>query len=356
MQTAPAAKPRYAYLDFLRILAAFLVIVNHTNSLIFKSLAPADTTWWLSIAWYYASKIAVPLFIMVSGACLLPRQDTYRKAVGRFFRVFIVLVLFSYLYYLVNLWQAGWEWGKALNIPAFLVAIWAKRITDSYWYLYFYLGLMVMLPFLQRLANAMRKRDLEIFMAVSFTAFALWPLVIHYVPAFSLPQYFDIPLFGVLIGLFFAGHYLHAFASERGKWGWVAVLALTLVASVALTYLETGRVAAGEKYWFMDERTQPSIFVVLGSMAVMALAKSGFARHTPRPTAAKRWVTLGGCAFGVYLLQDLIIAQTRYRFFVPLSGQINPLLAVLIWEIAVFAVALCVAWALKKLPGLRRLL
>jgi surface polysaccharide O-acyltransferase-like enzyme len=356
MQTAPTAQPRYAYLDFLRILAAFLVIVNHTNSLVFKSLTPADTTWWFSIAWYYCSKIAVPLFIMVSGACLLPRLDTYRKSINRFIRVLIVLVLFSYLYYLVNLWQAGWDWGKALNIPAFLVAIWAKQMTDSYWYLYFYLGLMVMLPFLQRLVKAMRKRDLEIFMAVSFTAFALWPLVIHYVPAFSLPNYFDIPLFGVLIGLFFAGHYLHAFASERGKWGWVTVFVLALAASVALTYLETGRVAAGEKYWFMDERTQPSIFTVLGSMAVMTLARFGFASRAPRPVAANRWAMLGGCAFGVYLLQDLVIAQTRYRFFIPLSGQINPLLAALIWEIGVFAVTLTAAWALKKLPGLRRLL
>ncbi|MCE5342834.1 MAG: acyltransferase family protein, partial [Eubacteriales bacterium] len=195
INTSSAERPRYAYLDFLRILAAFLVIVNHTNSLVFKNLIPADTTWWFSIAWYYGSKIAVPLFVMVSGACLLPKQDSYRKALGRFARVLAVLVLFSYLYYLVNLWQAGWAWRAALNIPAFLGSIWAQRITDSFWYLYFYLGLMVMLPFLQRMATTMRKRDLEAFMAVSFAAFSFWPLLTHYVPALALPQYFDLPLF-----------------------------------------------------------------------------------------------------------------------------------------------------------------
>ncbi|MCE5343287.1 MAG: hypothetical protein LLF96_06850, partial [Eubacteriales bacterium] len=130
----------------------------------------------------------------------------------------------------------------------------------------------------------------------------------------------------------------------------------TLAASVALTYLETGRVATGEKYWFMDERTQPSIFVVLCAIAVMLLARLGFAHRGLRPSATRRWATLGGCAFGVYLLQDLVIAQTRYRFFIPLSGRINPLLAALIWEAGVFAVALGATWALKKLPGLRRLL
>ena len=49
--TSPATKPRFAYMDLLRIVAVFLVIVNHTNSLVFKALTPARVTWWLSIAW-----------------------------------------------------------------------------------------------------------------------------------------------------------------------------------------------------------------------------------------------------------------------------------------------------------------
>ncbi len=356
MNTAPAPRQRYAYLDFLRILAAFLVIVNHTNSLVFKALTPENTTWWLSVAWYYVSKIAVPLFVMVSGACLLPRRDTYRKALWRFSRVLIVLILFSYLYYLVGLLQSGWSWGAAANLPAFLKAIWEKRITDSFWYLYFYLGLMVMLPFLQRLASAMQKRDLEIFLGVSFTAFGVWPLAAHYVPALAWPAYFDLPLYGMMIGLFFAGHYVHTFTGSRRAWPAALVFAAAIVASVLLTGLETGRVAAGEQYWFMDDRAQPSIFIALGAVAAMLFTKRAFSLRAPSPAAERRWAALGGCAFGVYLLQDLVIAQTRYRLFVPLSGAVNPLAAALVWEIGVFAAALALAWLIKKLPPLNRLL
>ena len=74
---------REGWLDALRVLAAFGVIVNHTNSKVFQSLAPQDIQWWLSIGWYYVSKMAVPLFVMVSGACLLPRRDRPRKVLGR---------------------------------------------------------------------------------------------------------------------------------------------------------------------------------------------------------------------------------------------------------------------------------
>ncbi len=349
---------RYPYLDFLRILAAFLVIVNHTNSLVFKNVTPENGTWWISILWYYLSKIAVPMFVMVSGACLLSRQDTYRKAFSRFFRILIALVLFSYGYYLVALIQTGWSWSTAFNIPAFIASIWQNRITDSYWYLYFYLGLMVMLPILQRLASAMKKRDIEYFIGVSFLTFAVWPLVTHYIPALTLPDYYDVSLFGVFIGLFFAGYYLHTYIKKGGgKALNLFIIVVTLAASLALTVIEYARVDTGAKYWFMDERTAPSIFVILCAMAVMLLAKQLFAIHTPlSPQSIKRWAVVGGCAFGIYLLQDLIIAQTRYRLFMPLQQLINPWLAALVWEALVFSLAYILVWLLKKIPLLRRIL
>ena len=69
-------KKREVWLDVLRSIAVFLVIVNHTNSVVFQSVTPANGTWWLSIAWYALCKIAVPLFVMISGAVLLGREDT----------------------------------------------------------------------------------------------------------------------------------------------------------------------------------------------------------------------------------------------------------------------------------------
>ena len=356
MTQTSAKQQRFVYLDFIRILAAFLVIVNHTNSLVFEKLAPSDPTWWLSVTWYYLSKIAVPLFIMVSGACLLPRQDTYKKAFGRFLRVLIVLVLFSYAYYLVGVWETYWTWQKALDFPAFFASIWAKEITDSFWYLYFYLGLMVMLPILQRMASAMQKRDVQYLLTLSIGLFALWPLVTHYLPAFAFPKYFDVPMFALSIGLFFAGYYIHTYTARSSQALNVLMMLLTVAASVWLTYLEYHRVAPGAKYWFMDERTAPSLFVIVCAMATMRLIREGFAsRENPGEGYVKRWAAVGGCAFGIYLLQDLVIAETRYRFFVPVSNAINPLLAALIWEIGVFIIAFAIAWVLKHIPLMRKL-
>ena len=97
VDSANKAKARAAFLDFLRILAAFLVIVNHTNSYVFKALTPADSQWHWSILWYYVSKTAVPIFIMISGACLLGKRDSYAKMGRRILRTVLALVLASYL-------------------------------------------------------------------------------------------------------------------------------------------------------------------------------------------------------------------------------------------------------------------
>ena len=46
------ASRREGWLDALRVLAAFGVIVNHTNSKVFQALTPQDAQWWLSVGWY----------------------------------------------------------------------------------------------------------------------------------------------------------------------------------------------------------------------------------------------------------------------------------------------------------------
>ena len=346
---------RMTWLDFLRILALFLVIVNHTNSLVFKASSPKELDWWLSIVWYYLSKTAVPLFVMISGACLLEKQDSYKRIALRIGRILIALLLFSYVYYLIGVAQAGWNWRAALGFKSFLLSIWQSPITDSFWYLYFYIGLLVMLPLLQRLAHAMQKRDLLYLMGVSFTVNALWPLLTHYVPELALPAYFDVPLFASSIGLFFAGLYLRRFPPRRSAFLPVVCVVLMLAASTLLTRLEVDRVASGAKYWFMDERTAPSILTILCAISVARIAQVRFAAYD-HSKATSRWTVLGACAFGGYLLQDLAIAETRYRLFVPMCGLMDSFIAGLLWSLLVFVVVVAVTWLLRKLPGLRKLL
>ena len=187
------ASRREGWLDALRVLAAFGVIVNHTNSKVFQALTPQDAQWWLSVGWYYVSKMAVPLFVMVSGACLLPRRDSPRRVLGRMARILGALLLFSYAYYLYDAWVYWGLWPRMADLGTFLRLVWTQQITDSFWYLTFYLALLAMLPFLQRLASALSGRGVAALAGICLLWDGLWPLAAHYVPAISPPAYQPLP-------------------------------------------------------------------------------------------------------------------------------------------------------------------
>ena len=354
VDSANKAKARAAFLDFLRILAAFLVIVNHTNSHVFKALTPADSQWHWSILWYYVSKTAVPVFIMISGACLLGKRDSYAKTGRRVLRTVLALVLASYLYFLWDAWVNYGLWPRAVDFGALFGKIWRGEVTDGFWYLPLYLGLLLTLPLWQRMASAMEKRDYEYLMALTFTVGAAWPLLSHYVPVLALPKYLDQLVPCAYLGLFFAGHYLVKYREPRRNSVLLAAvsLALSLAVCWALTRLEFDRVEPGTVYWFMDERTAPALPVIAASLSLFWLARCIFGSRR------SGWLLteLGGCAFGIYLLQDLLIAESKNRLFLPLCEKLPAFGAALCWEVVVFAAALAGAWLLRRIPGMKRIL
>lgn len=345
---------RHMYMDALRILAGFLVIVNHTNSEVFRSVAPPQGTWYASMAWYYLCKIAVPLFVMLSGACLLHKVDSYRKTWTRIGRMVVALALFSALY-AYDFWRSSGPWPSPL---AFLQGVLTTPVTDSFWYLYFYIGLLLLLPLLQRLARGMGKRDVQYLLAVCLSLTTLFPLLFRYFPDFMPSAYLQVSMFSVWIALFFAGYYVQAFTTPK-KWHiapCLAVIVGSIVLSVFLTELEYGRVSAGAKYWFMDDRTLPALPVVLCAFAVMLLFRACFSGVASQGRSARAVIFLGGCAFGVYLLQDLVIELTRSVVFLPLADRLTAFPAVIVWEIVVFALCLLIAALLKQIPFLKKLL
>lgn len=346
-------KKREVWLDVLRVLSAFLVIVNHTNSGVFQSTTPAQASWWLSVLWYTLCKTAVPVFVMVSGACLLGRVDSYGKCLRRFARIVLTLVAFSYLYFLHDAWVYYGLWPRALDLKAFFTLVWTQQITDSFWYLYFYAGLMLMLPLLQRLASAMRSRDALYLIGSCFGVDALWPLLVRFLPPLELPSYLSLPLFTSYIGLFFTGWQLRTLRGHQYKLPAVILLMASLAAGVLSLHMNY---AAGEKYWaFMDDRMHPSFWTIMAAVALMVLVHS----LCDRPFGEKAhriWAELGGCSFGVYLLQDWLIAQSKTRLYLPLQSVLPAFPAVLVWELSVFVIALISAFLMRRIPGFKKLL
>ena len=178
------AKQRIIYLDFLKVIAIFLMVANHCVD----NVTPAER----ALPWYnlwgsaYNSftRPAIPLFMMVTGILLLPTQmdmsSFYKKRVSR---VLVPFLVWSVLYNLFP-WFTGllncnpetihifFKWadtsqafGDALrnilmipfNFSAFAVQM---------WYVYLLIGIYLYIPVFSAWVEKSDKRSQRIFLAI----------------------------------------------------------------------------------------------------------------------------------------------------------------------------------------------
>lgn len=194
-------KKKIAYLELLRVLACFFVIVNHTVVGEFLAQQPGSKKWVLLVAYFFASKTAVPVYLMISGALLLKQVDSYRKCLKRCLRIVADIVIFSLLYYLYS-WYV---YGVDFDLLEFFKLIYQTNITNAYWYLYLYLGILVMLPLLQRLAAGMEKREYVYLLLISVVFTGIMPILVHYREGLKYSTSFSAPLFFGAGGYFLPG-------------------------------------------------------------------------------------------------------------------------------------------------------
>lgn len=151
-------------IELLRILAAFFVIFNHTNTTGFFLFSLYDLHslhFWFYLAISIFCKFSVPLFFMISGALMLHRPPEPLKTLWlhRVFHICVVLLCWSFFYYLV----AVQEGSEAFSIKHFLAQLYDSNWNGSYWYLYAYIPLLITLPLLQRIAQKSFKQRISLF-------------------------------------------------------------------------------------------------------------------------------------------------------------------------------------------------
>lgn len=331
------------YIEFLRIIACFLVIVNHTNSRIFKELSPSPT-WLCSVAAFLLSKTAVPLFLMIMGALLLGREDSPGKSARRAGRIAAVLAVFSLLYRAYY----AWHYHAQFSLREALRYLPQTEATNALWYLYLYLGLLLMLPLLQRFVRTLDRRYTRYFLLISLGLLGAVP----FIPDFRLNYYFQAALIGPYIGLVVLGYYIERFlpVTRRTFWrcfcGFVGLAAAQLALSLAF-YARDG---AGF-YRSLEDLTL--VTTTATAACVYVCVKYLFtALHVPE--RAERGVcALGGLTFGIYLLGDMAINYTEW-VYPALAGHMHALLAMALWEALVFTLAALAAALLRCLPWVRK--
>lgn len=199
-------KGKKVYLEVIRLFAIVLVLYCHTGEqgLHFYSVADGQFNYWLSIVLYPLSQTSVLLFFMITGACLLNRDEELgfflRHRVLKMFIITAFAVLFQ-LY--INHYN---EPLIPFTADFFFRVLWSGGAITQQWYLYAYMELLLVMPFLRKMIKSMENDSLYIYLfVISILIKTISPVVAYNKEWASLALNVNMllnPIFYSLMGYF----------------------------------------------------------------------------------------------------------------------------------------------------------
>lgn len=403
----PQKTSRKVYLEALRYLAIFFVIYNHTAGNGFLLFVDSEQPQWLYPINLFISqidKIAVPIFFMISGSLLLGKNEPIsvilKKRVLRMCLVLIGISLFYLFYNDISLTQSTVKGSELVTDPAmsdptlkdiiarssglkdivlkdptvtdptakditllgFFNLIYNQELSPQLWYLYSYIGALLMLPFIRKIAQNLTYRESLYCLAGHLLFVGIIPCLLYLINDqylgrlghFTIPIITERNIFYMLMGYFLE----HIMPKEKynGKNAIIAV-ALFFVFGAMDSYVSHLLIEqlkeAGRENTFSYNLF--SCLVAVPAMSVFFLAKYFFTKVRIPKLLEKIIVACGSSVFGIYLLEALLRRET-YGVFVALDRVMPKLVACSIWVFVCMLLGTVITLLLKKLPILRKLL
>lgn len=343
---------RKDYIDFLRIFAIFLVLFNHTTAfhLPFNVIMEQYRTLPLLFV-SICDKVAVPIFFMISGALLLPKQESLKELFKhRVFRFLLVIGLF----HIVQLSYALIYYDVPFSTKAILhnciMGTPYPHESAAIWFLYAYLAYLLLLPFLRAMVSEMTNEHFIYLFILQMSMAAFIPLqetgLLKYLYLCSTWSIY--PLAG-----YFIEHRIHstqvssATLFRLGILSFGCLLLGTLMCTVHL-HFSHNTVYSQKVLCFKGCILIPCLWIYLTAKHCSALHSSG--------KGAKTVSMLGQATFTIMLLENILRDfATRIIPPFPPGGYCMYARDICVCILAC-AIGFIIGIILKKIPGLRSLL
>ena len=348
---------RRSYLDFLRIIACFLVIFNHLRgySAYQQSTNAIEAFYYMGYTMF--TRINVPIFFMISGALLLSKDINYKDLfLKRIFRIIGALFFASLVMYLISIRKNIFSF----DIVVFLRKLLSGKHATAYWYLYAYLGFLVTLPFMHRIAKQFSRADFIILLVVHFVFSTFMPLFNYVIGNFgissvSVSSDFSVPLMTIkaffypLIGYYIDQVFDISKLNKRNIWILPGVILAGSIVSSCFTYHQG--ITSGYTQNFVqtfDYTTAISVFLLIKYLFVNV-------KTIHECNTLHRIVSLlGSLTLGIYLMDPALKIFGKY-FDAVIRTQ-DPILYSIIWCLFSMTVGGVITFGLKKIPLINKLL
>lgn len=343
------------HIDFLRIIAIYMVLFNHTgtNGFVFYTVARESSFYPFYLFNAIFIKIAVPLFFMITGALLLNREESIKEILKRRFlkyaAVLAVISAIMYVYYLRSSLQE-------LSLSQFFATLYTSQHSVPLWYMYAYLAYLLMLPLLRKLAKNMTNTEYVWMFCMyggirllSLLDFAVWKGNAGHNGSFAFfitTDYVFYPLMGYFIE--------HRLKEKDFNWKNLCLLSILSFAAIVLCcFFSHYRSTLLDAWQEGNCQTFFNTLIFLPTVTVYYAAKMFFMRHKVGDKTRRLLSTLGGTTFGLFLLEGVCREETK-AIFIYLQPIVHTLPACWIWIAAACILGMGVTYFLKKIPIIKK--
>ncbi|MGZ3752233.1 MAG: acyltransferase [Mucilaginibacter sp.] len=343
MSDNPTAKPQTLdWINNLRVLALFAVIVLHTASLLLMQFGKVPVYDWMIANFYNALvRFAVPVFVMISGALLLHREyeigDFLKRRLTRVVWPFLVwsLIYIGYSWYTEDIIFSDNYWA---NIRVILHQL-KYGAYYHLWYVYMLIGLYLFIPVISKFVRNATEKEMRYFLIVWFAVVSFSQ---PYLSRFE-PQ-IDVHYFAGYLGYLVLGHYLAYKELPQGlKMPLIIYFFICLAGIITGTYLFSinGKALSTTMY----EPLGP--FIILFSSGIFLLARVTVFK-LPQPLVKVRDLA-GGLSLGIYLCHALFLVLIDDQLGISYK-LCNPIISIPITALVCFLLSFLLISLISKIP------
>jgi surface polysaccharide O-acyltransferase-like enzyme len=334
------------------------VIVNHTIA-IFDSFATIPLKRWIaSDILFFVCKMAVPLFVMLSGALLLGKEESYKRVfVNKVAKTTLIVLIWSIIYRFIYVLIIN---NKLLSLDDIMRCIseaFIYPVSIHFWYLYMLIGLYLMTPFVRKMVKNFSEKDYIIFLIFWLVFSSLLPFINLFEPI-KYPSYFEVPLFASFIGYYVSGYFLDNIKiNRRIIIIFSAIFIVGLLISTSYTYYLSS----------IDNKTSRVLDnvlmfpIVISSLSCFVLIKYWGIYVSELLEKKKRIknyiINISSKTFGIYLIHIIVIyAFEQTNLYNSLfSGYRNSIKQTLLFDCIIFILCFLIITVIKKIPLIKNI-
>lgn len=347
-------KERFVYLDVVKILAILFVVYNHVINYIDLSSTLSKIFFVFS---FDICKVAVPLFIMTSGALLLRKDDKYSNIYGkRIIRILVPLVLVITLNLII--FNNNFRFSSVHDFLFTIIGNLNCEVMPYWsWYLFMLLGLYIMLPFIRKMIKNFNDKDFKFFtlifcLIVGFANFVPVLSAVFFNEVTNVNRSFMPTLFSIAIGYFVFGYYISKMNISKKMKNWSLIL-LVLSVVIGSIFIYYGMFIKGYGYndlifWDVILAAVPSMcfFVIFKYYSFLFLGKA----------QQKIFTRVSSTVFGIYLFHPFLIEFVAGFGILKFIFNYNTIIGTLVLTLIICFILMVVIYLLKKIPIIRNFL